>query len=634
MRFLTIILKTYTVTSIKRTLMIIPKTFEKFDKESINNSIINRFEYIASKYGEKIAVVGYKNRISYNLLNNSANIVSSELNKVENPNKRAYLLFEHDTEMIVGIIGILKSALAYIPLDPAHPVSRLKYIISDSKGSVLVTNKKNLSLAKSLVQESGRIEIINVDELDFTKKCLNSNRSIDPYQIGYILYTSGSTGKPKGVIQNHRNILHFIRNYTNNLYISPDDRLTLFSTYSFDAAVMDIFGSLLNGSTLYPYGIKNAGAIDNLSNWIKEEKITIFHSVPTLFRYFISRITKDEVIKDVRLVVMGGEPVLINDIEQYKNHFSDKSIFINGLGPTESTVTLQYFINKQTQIFNATVPVGYPVDDTNVYLLDQNDCEVRDGEVGELVYKSDHLALGYLNLDEKTNQVFITDPITKNGRVFKTGDLGKRQKNGPIEFLGRNDFQIKIRGYRIELNEIESILDKFEGIQKSVVMPTRHLSKDPQVIAYYTTISGKSVPESLLIKHVKSALPSYMVPTYFYHLDEMPLTATGKTDRMFIVDNFIPKSNGEQKQPKTNIEKKLMKIWKEVLNTDDFGIDTEFMKTGGNSLLTTTVALEMQDEFGISVALTDLVNLPTIEKLAHYVEQKKKKVLYEKSCFT
>ena len=603
--------------------MIISDQFNKFNK-SHDISIIDRFERTVSKFGDNTAIVGSKGKLTYKELNNEANSIAKELGKHKNPKKRAYLLFEHDISMVAGILGVLKSSCAYIPLDPTHPQSRLNYIISDSQGTVILTNNKNIEFAKSLVKSlKYKISLVNIDNLNFSTACDNPKSKIDPYQMAYILYTSGSTGNPKGVMQNHRNVLHFIRNYTNNLYIAPDDKLTLFSTYGFDASVMDIFGALLNGSTLYPYNIKNSGAVDRMANWIKNKEITIFHSVPTLFRYFISRLSKEEVLKNTRLVVMGGEPVLINDVDSYKKHFSDKCIFINGLGPTESTVTLQYFIDKKTKISNATVPVGYPICDTIVYLLDEKGTEVKNGEVGELVYKSDYLALGYLNQAEKTKSVFIVDPVTKKGRVFRTGDLGKKCKNGPIEFLGRNDFQIKIRGYRIELNEIESILDRYSSIEKSVVMPTRYLSKEPQIIAFYVTKDRKTIHEDILIKYLKKLLPSYMIPTYFYHIDTMPLTATGKTDRKFLVDNFIPRSKNELKKASNAIERKLMRIWKNVLNTDDFGVNTEFTKIGGNSLLTTTVALEIQDAFDIDVALTDLINLPTIEKIADYVVKKK-----------
>jgi non-ribosomal peptide synthetase component F len=196
-----------------------------------------------------------------------------------------------------------------------------------------LTNNLNYELAKSLTADLSdkKVFIINVDSINDDIECNNLGILIDPSQHAYVLYTSGSTGRPKGVIQNHRNVLHFIRNYSNNLKINSSDKLTLFSTYGFDASVMDIFGSLLNGAALCPYNIKDAGAIEKMARWIKRENITIFHSVPTLYRYFLSSIKNKKLIDNVRLVVMGGEPVLVNDVEAYKIYFNDNCVFINGL---------------------------------------------------------------------------------------------------------------------------------------------------------------------------------------------------------------------------------------------------------------------------------------------------------------
>ncbi|HAT73593.1 MAG: Amino acid adenylation [Candidatus Moranbacteria bacterium GW2011_GWF2_36_839] len=332
----------------------IVKNNNPFSKEEVNKSIVARFEKQANRFPNNSAVITKIRTLSYQELNNEANIIANQILKYDKKgiSQRIYLLFEHDFQMIVAIMAVLKSGNAYVPLDPTHPLDRLEYIVSDSGGDIILTNNINYDLAKSLTADllNKNVFIINTDELTEKKKIKNLEIPIDPFQYAYILYTSGSTGKPKGVIQNHRNVLHFMRTYTNNLGIKPSDKLTLFSTYGFDASVMDIFGALLNGATLYPYDIKKIGATEKLARWINKEKITIFHSVPTLYRYFIKNIKEKQLVKNIRLVVMGGEPVLINDVESYKHYFSDSCIFINGLGPTESTVTLQYFIDKNTKI--------------------------------------------------------------------------------------------------------------------------------------------------------------------------------------------------------------------------------------------------------------------------------------------
>ncbi|HAT73594.1 MAG: Amino acid adenylation domain-containing protein [Candidatus Moranbacteria bacterium GW2011_GWF2_36_839] len=252
--------------------------------------------------------------------------------------------------------------------------------------------------------------------------------------------------------------------------------------------------------------------------------------------------------------------------------------------------------------------------------MDNNGNEVGDGEVGELVYKSDYLALGYLNQLEKTKEVFITDPVMKKGKVFKTGDLGRKTANGPIEFLGRNDFQIKIRGYRIELNEIESVMDKLDFIDKSVIMPISHKGKESQIIAYFTTKNNEAINYNAIEQNLKRTLPSYMIPTRFYYLDVMPLTTTGKIDRKFIVDTFRPDFLEEKNvKPKNKTEKTIENIWKKLLNIKDCGIKSEFTRLGGNSLLLTSLVLELQNKFKINISVNDIINLSTIEKQAEYI---------------
>lgn len=595
----------------------------KYDYINTNykSTIISQFEYIVSKYPNKLAIVGSTQKLTYQELLDKVNTLSNNLTM---DSMYIYLLFEHDISMIIAMLSVLRISKAYIPLDPYHPIERSNYIISNSKGKVILTNSRNIFLAKQLVNiNDNDIEIVNIDTIEDV--CENhAEKNEDSNNVAYILYTSGSTGKPKGVIQNNENILYFISNYTKKLNITHEDNLTLFSTYSFDASVMDIYTALLNGATLYPYSIKKNGAIDNLKNWIYENNITIFHSVPTLYRYFISKIGEDfKLLQNIRLVVMGGEAVLVNDVEMYKQYFSDDCIFINGLGPTESTVTLQYLINKHTEIKTAVVPVGYPIEQMTVYILNEDNKEVTTNEIGELVYSSEHLALGYLNMEVETNRVFITDPIKGYGRAFKTGDLARRNVYGLIEFYGRNDFQIKVRGYRIELSEIESILDKHHNIYKSIVMPLDVVNNEKQIIAYYSMIKESETSAEDLKEYLLGILPDYMIPNYFFPLNEFPLTATGKIDRKFIMDNFKPNINSYADiPPRDKFEKEIFNIWVNVLCKSNFGVNTDFVQIGGDSLMSTTIAAELEELYNVQIELVALSKLNTIENLANYIKEK------------
>jgi len=374
--------------------------FVEFSRSDIEQSITNRFEAQVKKYSANIAVKSRAHAWSYKELNERANRMARSVLAASGPaEERVALLFAHDAPMIAGMLGVLKAGKTYVPLDPSYPVERLSQLLGDAQATTLLTNEENLELARKLTG----VRVLNVDTLDSSIPSGDLNLRIDPSSLAYILYTSGSTGRPKGVMQNHRNVLHFIRAYTNNLHVDAGDRLTLFSSYCFDAAVMDIYGALLNGATLYPLDIKEDG-FGGLCETLSEQGITIYHSTPTVYRYFVNEMQGRGQLPGLRLVVLGGEEVTPSDVELYQNNFADDCLLVNGLGPTESTVSLQYFINKQTAISGTRVPVGYPVDATEVSLI--SNAGKRTEMYGEIAIKSEHVALGYWRNAKTTDAVF------------------------------------------------------------------------------------------------------------------------------------------------------------------------------------------------------------------------------------
>lgn len=596
----------------------------EFNKEEINQSIICRFNEQVKKYSNKIAVKTDKNAITYNELNVLSNQIGHLIFKeLGYDNDGVALLFEHGINAILGILGVLKANKLYIPLDPEYPIKRLKYMLNHSNAKVLVTNDNNIAVAKKLKKETGKkIKIININKNYKNAKKNDLNLKISPKNLAYIIYTSGSTGRPKGVMQCHRNILHFIRVYTNNLHISSDDNLTFFSSYSFDASVMDIFGALLNGSTLYPLDIKKQENINKLSKWLRKEKISIFHSTPTLYRYFIDNINKEDTLW-IRLIVLGGEVVSIKDVENYKKYFSDDCIFINGLGPTESTVTLQYFVDKSTKLTRKLVSVGFPVDETEVLLINKNNKETNVYEAGEIVYKSEYLALGYLNDIEKTKKVFVKNPLDGKSRVYRTGDVGRRLPDGSIEFLGREDSQVKRRGFRIELNEIESVLDGFDGIRKSIVVCRQNNNGENILVAYYE--KNKETNINNFKKKLRGFFPDYMLPNMYVSLNKIPLDANGKINRKAILELPIPQYSFKKnniRRPRNKKEKKLLEIWSNILkiNKDKISIDDDFFDLGGHSLKAMAIAAKIHEVFNVNITLKEIYQCLTIKNISFYIE--------------
>jgi len=593
--------------------------FIEFKREEIEQSIPNHFEQQVKKYPKNIAVKTKNDEWTYDALNRAANWVAQTILALcGRGEERIALLFEQDAPMIAGILGVLKAGKTYVPLDPSYPKERLAYILENSQASAVLTNKMNRSLAKELTKDT--LQLINIDDIDFAALVDDINLPISPDTVAYLLYTSGSTGQPKGVMQNHRNVLHHIRTYTNNLHISVDDRLTLLSSYSFDAAVMDIFGALLNGATLYPINIKGEG-FANLSRWFIEKELTIYHSTPTVYRYFINSLTDGEIVPTFRLVVLGGEEVHKRDVELYKKHFLPECIFINGLGPTESTVSLQYFINHDTEITRNAVPVGYPVENTEILLL--NGAGEEAGVYGEIAIRSPHIALGYWQKPEITKAAFLPDPEGGEKRIYRTGDMGRLLPDGGIEFVGRKDFQVKIRGFRIELGEIEAVLGEHLAVRETVVLTGEDGPGEKHLVAYVVPHQEQAPTTSELRSFLKTKLPEYMVPSAFVMLEALPLTPTGKIDRRALPapDAARPKLEKAFVAPRDTLELQMTKIWEQVLGLQPIGVRDNFFELGGHSLLAVRLFAQIEKVFGTDLPLATLFQAPTVEQLASVLRQ-------------
>jgi amino acid adenylation domain-containing protein/FkbH-like protein len=599
----------------------------EFKKEDIQQPIARRFEEQVKKYPDRMAVKSGPLALTYDALNVFANrtahaVLAACEGKGGSETRCAALLFGHGAGMIVGIMGVLKSGKFYVPLDAAYPMERLVYMLENSGAGVIVTHRANKDLAVTLKNKvDSHIKVIDIDGIAATVSTENPGAAISPGDMAYILYTSGSTGRPKGVVQNQRNVLHFARVYANALHIHKDDKLTLLSSYSFDAAKMDIYGALLNGAALYPYDIKAGNNLQRLPEWLREEGITIYHSIPTVYRYFTGLVSEPGLFPRLRLIVLGGEPVFKKDVEAYKKYFPDFCLFINGLGPTESTVTLQYFVDKNSEITREAVPVGFAVDETRVFLLDGHDREVGAFGIGEIVFASDYLATGYWKNPEQTRNVFMPNPLTGQGRIYRTGDLGRRLADGALEYAGRKDFQVKISGYRVEVEEIESKLDRVPGIKKSVVVCKTGDNRENYLAAFYTGNDDTTIDENRLVSLLKDSLPDYMIPAVFFHTPAFPLTPSGKVDRMALakmdISHLLPKI--EYEPPGNETESILAKVWKELLKVDKIGINENFFVLGGNSLKAVLLVSRVHKALAVKIPLAEIFKRPTIKELAAFI---------------
>ena len=594
--------------------------FLEFSREETDQSIPERFEKIARKYPDRLAVKTKNHSLTYNDLNSAANrMAHTILNQRGRKNEPVALLMEHDAPVIAAILGALKAGKFYVPLDPSLPHLRVKYILEDLQASYIVTNNKNLPLAKSLAGTV--LDLVNIDELDSLPDG-NPCIGIQPESLSWVIYTSGSTGKPKGVIQNHLNVLHFMMNYTNALHICVDDRLTLLYSFSVNGGTHDIFAALLNGAALFPLDLKEDG-FTHLCDWLIEERITIYHSVPTVFRQFVEGLTGQSEFPDIRIVRLGGEPVYKRELDYFKKLFSKDCILVNRLGSSETGSLRMYFANKETQISGNLVPVGYAVMDNEILLVDDTGKQIA-GDEGEIAVKTRYVSPGYWGRPDLTDAVFLPGPAGGEERIYRTGDLGRMLPDGCLLHLGRKDFFVKIRGYRIDIDEIEAALRECPSIKEAVVVARNNNSGDERLVAYLvpTVQPGPKVGE--LRRFLNEKLPDYMIPHDFVTLEAIPLTDTRKVDRKALPDpgTSRPELTTPYVAPRTPIEKELAKIWAEVLSTDEVGIHDDFFDLGGHSLSATRIISRVIATFELQLPVRALFDSPTVAAMSVVISSK------------
>jgi amino acid adenylation domain-containing protein len=602
-------------------------TFVEFPREEIEQSIPQRFEKIVRMYPDRIAVKTNTHEFTYDTLNRAANRIGHAIlvrhGEGEEP---IALLLENDGPMIAAILGALKAGKIYVPLDPSYPYARTAYMLEDSQAGLIVTNDRNLPLAKQLAGHG--CQLMNVDELECGLSTKNLGLSVSPDSLAYIIYTSGSTGQPKGVVQNHRNMLHFIMYYTNSLHICAADRLILLYSPCVIGGPRNTFSALLNGAAIFPFDVKQEG-LTNLASRLAQEGITFYHSVASLFRHFTTLLTGKEKFPKLRLVRIGGETIYQTDIELYKKHFSLDSVMHVCLASSEAGAVAQYFIDRETNVASHTVPVGYPVDDTEILLLDDDGHEVGVNRIGEIVVKSRYLSPGYWQRLDLTQAAFLPHPNGSDERIYRTGDLGLRQVDGCLIPVGRKDFQVKVRGNRIEIAEIETALLSLDNIQEATVALREDRSNDKRLVAYIVP-AKKPPPTDSTVRHaLAEKLPEYMVPSIFVTLDALPLTPTGKVDRRALPDpgQCRPELDTPFVLHRTPVEAKLASIWADVLGVDTVGIHDNFFDLGGHSLAATQVLSRITKEFQLELPFRALFESPTVAEMAAVITEHRAKEL-------
>ncbi|NEO46358.1 MAG: non-ribosomal peptide synthetase [Moorea sp. SIO4A3] len=594
--------------------------FQPFEKSEIEQSINRRFESQVARYPHHIAVKTSECELTYDTLNQAANRLAHQILQQCPPEQELVpILFEHGASMVVAILGVLKAGKGWVPLAASYPQVRLENILSELNVSLLITNQRNLTFAQMLLPN--REQIINIDEIDPHLSGDNLDISASPDAIACVLYTSGSTGKPKGVIHNHRNLLHLIRRGTNALKISANDIVSLLPSYSHMAGTNDILRALLNGAMLLPYDLNERGLVD-LATWLIAEKITIYHSVPTVFRHFTHTLKGDENFPYLRVIHLGGETLSRQDFDLFKQYFFDNCLLLNNLGCTELSSYRQYLISSKTKLPSNIIPVGYATEDVDVLLLDENGKEVATGCTGEVVLKSPYLALGYWQQAEQTNAAFFPDPEFLDRRCYKTGDVGYFLPDGCLVHVGRKDFQVQIRGYRVEIAEIEAVLFEHPKVKEAAVKHQDN-GEEKKLVGYIVPLEGEHLSNKELHNYLKQHLPDYMIPALFVMLAALPLTPNGKVNRLALPDTKqeTVSTREDYVAPRTNIEKTLVSIWSQILNLQQVGIYDNFFLLGGDSLQAMRVVSQVRSTLNIELPLRSLFEFPTVIEWAKQIDR-------------
>ncbi len=594
--------------------------FVPFEEDSLQGTIVSRFEAQVKAGPDRLAIRSPTSELTYREVDALATRLAATLlgrrGDIEEP---VALVFEHDGPLFAAMLGVLRAGKFYVPLDPSYPSERLRYMLDDAHAAVVVSSHECRPVARELAGVER--DVVCLDALDVVVDAEAVTRPIAPEQSALLLYTSGSTGRPKGFVHTHRNVLLDVMNYTNTVHYSAADRFLLVSSCAFADSIRTIYGSLLNGASLLPFDLKRYG-IQELSGWLTSQQITIYRSVPTVFRHFVRTLSGAETFDDLRLIVLGGEPVLRRDVELYQRHFPETCILVNRIGTGEALTYGCYFVDQHTTVDGTKVPVGYPFPGKEILLLDGSGREIDGPGVGELVVRSRFMSPGYWRRPDLTAAAFSSVPGESGLRVYRTGDRCERLSDGCLVHLGRQDFQVKIRGHRIETAEIDMALAEHPAIADAVVVARPDDDGELRLVAYVVLATSSALTRADLRRFLATRLPDPMLPSAYEVLESLPFTTSGKVDRRALPAPGTHTLEGDvepEAAPETPVETALAGIWCEVLCLERVGRDQHFLDLGGDSLRAMRVIVRVRSTFGVALSVRDLLGAATVAEMARVV---------------
>jgi len=561
-----------------------------------------------------VAVVAGERQLTYAELNERANQLARFLRRFGiGPDSLVGLCVDRSLEMVVGILGVLKAGAGYVPMDPTYPADRLAFMLQDANVFVLLTQS---DLLDQLPPHNGPRLSLDTD-WDVIAKERRDNLAAwaNPANLAYVIYTSGSTGKPKGVMIHHRGLVNYLTWAAESYEVAAGCGAPVHSSFSFDLTITSLFAPLLVGRSIFLV----ADGIENLAEaLLARENYSLVKITPAHLRALAELMPANEVRGRVRTLVIGGEALHMESLAFWRTH-APMTRLINEYGPTETVVGCCVYEVTEEDPAAGPVPIGTPVANSQLYVLDDSLQPVEKGTTGELYIGGDGVGMGYLNRKQLTDQRFILDPFSRNrrGRLYRTGDLARFNEEGNLVYVGRIDNQVKIKGFRIELDEVETILNQCAGVRDCAVVARDEATGEKRLIAY-VAVDETQQEMNELRKTMKARVPEYMVPTTFVKMESLPLTTNGKVDRQ-----ALPAPDRKQNDctqdcaaKPTQVETTLMKIWAEVLRVEHVGVNDNFFDLGGDSILGTLI-LARAAQAGVKISPRELFAHQTIAALAN-----------------
>ncbi len=584
----------------------------------MQSTVSSMFEARAGEAPDSVAAIFEDEKATYGELNERAGRMAALLRlKGVGAESIVAVMLERSIEMIIAIMAVEKAGGAYLPIDPHYPEDRIAYMLEDSGAALLLSHKRFSDI--SVPEKIQRIFV--EDQHLYSDFPYDEKHHIDPHSAAYVIYTSGSTGKPKGAVIEHHSLVNRL-GWMQKMYpIDSSDTILQKTPFTFDVSVWEMFWWSAYGAKVCFLGPGEEKDPQKITEAIERHNITVMHFVPSMLQVFMDYI-KDSGgvhrISSLKQVFASGEALTVSHVRLFKETMGKNGTRLANLyGPTEATIDVSYF-NCSTAGDLDTVPIGKPIDNIKLFILDKNMLLQPIGVPGELCISGVGLARGYLNRPELTSQKFVDNPFFEGRKIYRTGDLARWREDGNIEYLGRMDFQVKVRGFRIELGEIEGAMLRHPAVKECIVAAWERKPGNINLVCYVVTDKESGIQPPGLQAFLEKVLPEYMVPKIYVFLDSMPVSRNGKADRKALPPPVLEKKESYA-APCSETEKALAEIWREELGLDNIGINDNFFEIGGHSLLLARVHSRIKKQFDRDFSLLDMFTHSTISSLAKYV---------------